>query len=204
MTSVFIAASSPAMRAGLRALLADTSVQVVGEVSTLERLDTKEVPFDVLLVADEALLVDVAPDMFEDGSLALVLMADDEQAVGTLLSLPLHGWAILPFDATAGELHAALFATAQGLVTLSVPIAEQLINPDLTVEPDDLIEPLTTRESQVLALLAQGLPNKLIARELRISTHTVKFHISSIFSKLGASSRTDAVSRGARYGLIVL
>jgi DNA-binding NarL/FixJ family response regulator len=54
----------------------------------------------------------------------------------------------------------------------------------------------------VLSLLSQGLPNKLIARDLGISEHTVKFHISSIYTKLGASSRTDAVNRGARHGLI--
>ncbi|MGB0388119.1 MAG: response regulator transcription factor [Ardenticatenaceae bacterium] len=204
MTNVLIGASSPAMRAGLRALLADTSVQIVGEVPTLDGLSAEDVPFDALLVADEGLLLDVEPELFEAGTLAIVLMADDEQALELLQGLPLHGWGIVPLDATAGELHAALLAAAQGLVTLSLPMAEQLINSPLKIEADELIESLTPRESQVLALLAQGLPNKLIARELRISTHTVKFHISSIFTKLGATSRTDAVSRGARYGLIML
>src|SRR5437588_4256415 len=65
-------------------------------------------------------------------------------------------------------------------------------------------ESLTTREREVLELVSQGLSNKLIARRLQISEHTVKFHISSISSKLGASSRTDAVSRGLRRGLITL
>jgi DNA-binding NarL/FixJ family response regulator len=66
------------------------------------------------------------------------------------------------------------------------------------------VEALTAREREVLELLSRGLPNKLIARRLQISEHTVKFHVSSIYAKLGASSRTDAVSRGVRRGLITL
>jgi DNA-binding NarL/FixJ family response regulator len=65
-------------------------------------------------------------------------------------------------------------------------------------------EALTAREREVLELLSRGLPNKLIARRLQISEHTVKFHVSSIYAKLGATSRTDAVSRGVRSGLITL
>jgi DNA-binding NarL/FixJ family response regulator len=65
-------------------------------------------------------------------------------------------------------------------------------------------EALTAREREVLELLSRGLPNKLIARRLQISEHTVKFHVSSIYAKLGASSRTDAVSRGVRRGFITL
>lgn len=65
-------------------------------------------------------------------------------------------------------------------------------------------EALTAREREVLELLSRGLPNKLIARRLQISEHTVKFHVSSIYAKLGATSRTDAVSRGVRRGLITL
>jgi DNA-binding CsgD family transcriptional regulator len=63
-------------------------------------------------------------------------------------------------------------------------------------------EPLTPREHEVLELLSQGLSNKLIARRLQISEHTVKFHVSSLYTKLDASSRAEAVSRGARLGLI--
>jgi DNA-binding NarL/FixJ family response regulator len=76
-------------------------------------------------------------------------------------------------------------------------------------EPDNIDavlpnEALTAREREVLELLSRGLPNKLIARRLQISEHTVKFHVSSIYVKLGASSRTDAVSRGVRRGFITL
>ena len=58
--------------------------------------------------------------------------------------------------------------------------------------------------AEVLGLLSEGLPNKQIALRLHISEHTVKFHIASIFAKLGAASRTEAVSIGARQGLITL
>jgi ATP/maltotriose-dependent transcriptional regulator MalT len=69
---------------------------------------------------------------------------------------------------------------------------------------DAFDEPLTTREVQVLELLAEGLPNKTIAERLGISDQTVKFHVSSISGKLGAANRTDAVRRAVRRGLITL
>jgi DNA-binding NarL/FixJ family response regulator len=73
--------------------------------------------------------------------------------------------------------------------------------------PDDapaLVEPLTSREIQVLELLAEGLSNKAIAARLGISDQTVKFHVASISGKLGAVNRTDAVRRAVRRGLITL
>ena len=67
-----------------------------------------------------------------------------------------------------------------------------------------LIEPLTPREHEVLALVADGLRNREIAKRLGVSEHTVKFHLAAVFGKLGASSRTDAVRRGFRLGIIQL
>jgi DNA-binding NarL/FixJ family response regulator len=69
---------------------------------------------------------------------------------------------------------------------------------------DAEVERLTAREMEVLELLAEGLPNKAIARRLRISDQTVKFHVASITGKLGASNRTDAVRRAVRRGLLTL
>lgn len=69
---------------------------------------------------------------------------------------------------------------------------------------EEVVEPLTSREIQVLELLAEGLPNKAIAARLGISDQTVKFHVSAISGKLGAANRTDAVRRAARRGLITL
>ena len=69
---------------------------------------------------------------------------------------------------------------------------------------DDIGDPLTPREIEVLELLAEGLPNKAIARRLGISDQTVKFHVASEAGKLGAHNRTDAVRRAVRRGLIAL
>ncbi|HWQ12092.1 MAG TPA: response regulator transcription factor, partial [Roseiflexaceae bacterium] len=92
-----------------------------------------------------------------------------------------------------------------GLVALAPALAARLLTrPPAEALPDPGAEPLTAREREVLDLVGQGLSNKLIARRLQISEHTVKFHLSSIFAKLGAASRTDAVNRAARQGLITL
>ena len=72
------------------------------------------------------------------------------------------------------------------------------------LERVELEEPLTPREIQVLELLAEGLPNKVIAARLQISDQTVKFHVASIYGKLGAANRTDAVRRAVRRGLVTL
>jgi DNA-binding NarL/FixJ family response regulator len=71
-------------------------------------------------------------------------------------------------------------------------------------DDEPLVEPLTPRETQVLELVADGLPNKAIAARLGVSDETVKFHLGSVFGKLGASNRTDAVRRALRRGLVPL
>jgi DNA-binding NarL/FixJ family response regulator len=70
--------------------------------------------------------------------------------------------------------------------------------------PDRPLEALTPRELDVLTLLADGVGNREIARRLEITEHTVKFHLSAVFGKLGATTRTEAVRRALRYGLIHL
>jgi DNA-binding NarL/FixJ family response regulator len=72
------------------------------------------------------------------------------------------------------------------------------------VRRDPLVEALTPREREVLALVAEGLPNKAIATTLGISDQTVKFHVAAIIGKLGAANRTDAVKRAVRRGLVAL
>jgi len=94
-------------------------------------------------------------------------------------------------------------AAAHGLVVLD----PSLVNPVLEArDPSSasLVEELTPRELEVLGLLAEGLPNKAIARRLGISDHTVKFHVNAVLGKLGAQSRTEAVVRATRLGLILL
>lgn len=199
-----IVAQAPMARAGLRALLANGSVQVVAESATL--IDAAQHDsIDVIVLADEELLVDARRAVAEEGRVSMLVLAENDQPVGVLRELPLNGWGVLPPDATSAELQAAVLAVARGLTVLSPPLAARLITQRSSAAlAEPLAEPLTAREREVLALLSQGLSNKLIARELNISEHTVKFHVSSLFTKLNASSRTDAVSRGARQGLITL
>src|SRR6202011_6365080 len=92
-----------------------------------------------------------------------------------------------------------------GLLLLSTPTAETLsaVYGDQPLEFEaELSEQITSREPDVLRMLAEGLVNKDIAVRLGISEHTVKFHVSSILDKLGASTRTEAVALGIRRGLI--
>lgn len=113
-------------------------------------------------------------------------------------------------DATPDEIVPAITAVASGLITLDRRLASDLFAASQRVaapaaeRPATSDEPLTARELEVLQLMAQGLPNKTIAARLHISEHTAKFHVSAIMMKLGAASRTEAVTRGARLGLLIL
>jgi DNA-binding NarL/FixJ family response regulator len=133
-----------------------------------------------------------------------LLLSEDEGEASRLRTLSLRGWGVVPPDAPSEELGAAVAAVAHGLTVLPKILAERLLDEPATTAVEELLDPLTARESEVLDLLGHGLSNKMIARELHISEHTVKFHISSLYSKLGVSNRAEAVSQGARHGLISL
>ena len=204
---VFVVAPTPVTRAGLRSMLANiegTDVQVVGEAASPTAPDPSALSeADVVLLADEELLEEVVLAVAEDGTHALVLISDDDQAVSRLRALPLRGWGIVPPDAPPEELAAATTAVMQGLVVLPKPLTERLLQ-EPAASAEALSEPLTAREREVLELLGRGLSNRLIAGELHISEHTVKFHISSLYAKLEVNNRAEAVSQGARHGLISL
>ena len=105
------------------------------------------------------------------------------------------------------EVVAAVEAAAAGLVVLEAAGVETLLRaPSMvsTGNSDALVEALTPRETEVLRLVAAGLGNKEIASRLEISEHTVKFHVASIMGKMGAGSRTEAVTLGIRNGLIII
>jgi DNA-binding NarL/FixJ family response regulator len=197
MTTVFIIAPTPALRAGLRAMLAGDGLEVLGEAQAAALSSGA----DVALVAGDDPAATARALAGEEGA-ALVALSDDPRLPGLLQALPLRGWAVVLPDAGAEELRAAVAAAAQGLVAMPRQFVEQLAGARPGVEQP--AEPLTGREAEVLGLLSEGLPNKQIALRLHISEHTVKFHIASIFAKLGAASRTEAVSIGARQGLITL
>jgi DNA-binding CsgD family transcriptional regulator len=103
---------------------------------------------------------------------------------------------LLPEDASAAEIDAALRAVAQGLVVRSQRVRTRGFKAIQEAEARTL---LTPREAQILDAIADGLTNKAIARRLGISLHTVKFHVESVFRKLGASTRTEAVARATEW-----
>jgi DNA-binding CsgD family transcriptional regulator len=134
--------------------------------------------------------------------------------------------AVLPRNVTRAELTAAIEAVAAGLFVVHPADADLLPglrpreteaeadvgpgsspSPGFSIVPplnEQLVEPLTRREIEVLQLLAAGLGNKEIASRLHISEHTAKFHVASILSKLGAATRTEAVTQGIRRGLVMI
>jgi DNA-binding NarL/FixJ family response regulator len=108
---------------------------------------------------------------------------------------------VLPRQSTASHIVAAIDAVLAGLVVLQPgDLDGLLVNP----RPARMVEPLTPREIEVLGMLAEGQSNKAIAHHLGISEHTVKFHVTSIMTKLNAGSRTEAVTLGIRQGLIMI
>jgi two-component system, NarL family, response regulator YdfI len=209
---VFIVAASPLSRASLKSLLRARKVEVVGSAPNLESLWDQ--PPDVEV---DIILVEASGDYFEEminslnqsqlSSEAAVVFLSDRFEPGRLAEALRAGVrAILPSDASPDQIVAGLEAAAAGLIVVHpaevdamFPAAEAASSPLA-----ELIEPLTPRESEVLQMLASGLANKEIATRLAISEHTVKFHVASILGKLGAASRTEAVTLGIRRGLVLL
>jgi DNA-binding NarL/FixJ family response regulator len=205
MIDVMIAAASMALRVGLRSML-----QEAAEAGNLQirieatRLEAPLPDVDVILAAGE-LSVAIPSNSREDLPGLLVLARDAEEARATLRAWPGALWGVLHENSTGAELAAALVALAQGLRVGSPALLENLIagragNQDHSMDG----EALTGREREVLQHLAQGLANKQIAIALGISEHTVKFHISAIYTKLGVNNRTEAVRAGVKQGLIAL
>ena len=176
-----------------------TGVLVVGEAGSFAGPELSEA--DVVLVAGDEVFDEVGA-VAEERMQSILLLSRNDRSVPMLRALAPFGWGIVAPDAPVEELSAAVASVARGLVILSRTLAERLLGGTATLE--ELDEPLTAREREVLDLLGRGLSNKMIGRELSISEHTVKFHVSSVYAKLGASSRTEALSLGARHGLISL
>jgi DNA-binding NarL/FixJ family response regulator len=111
--------------------------------------------------------------------------------------------AVLRSDAGTDELAAALTATNAGLLAVH-PDAVSVASAALATTPTADATTPTPRELEVLEMMAEGMSNRAIAVRLKISRHTVKFHVAALLTKLGAQSRTEAVTAGVRQGLISL
>jgi two-component system, NarL family, response regulator YdfI len=211
VTRVFIVAAPLRSRRELTALLDDApDVEVVGTASSFAGAEEDWEELDVLLIRDSSESTDELFDSLDDSGLLrqppvlLLLEQATQNKVNRAIQLGIRG--VLPTDVAAVQLISAVVAVAKGLVVL--PPGELALAAASTRTRNggaaELFEPLTPREKEVLQMLASGLGNKQIAAYLKISEHTAKFHVASILSKLGASSRTEAVSMGLRRGLILL
>ncbi|HXN95603.1 MAG TPA: response regulator transcription factor [Candidatus Acidoferrales bacterium] len=212
MIRVFIVAASPLIRGGLQSMLADSRFDIVGSVADLESNSGQlvDVEPDVVLVEAAAGAQEELLNALEDAELAeeypVIVLSEQPKTAWLSKALRAGVRAVLPRDVAPEQLRAALEAASAGLVIIHPSELDTVFS--ATVGPsaplDELLEPLTRREREVLQMLAAGLANKEIAARLAISDHTVKFHVASILGKLGASTRTEAVSAGIRRGLVML
>ena len=203
---VLVAADSAVVRAGLTALIAQTgSLTVAGSVhpdALSEHI--QELAPDVVLVESRRGQEGTLEPLFQSGA-AFVWLVEQADPAAITAGLRSGLRAALPHHASAEEIAAAIEAAAHGLVVLHPDILSSLQSTEsVRRAPGELDGALTSREIEVLGMLAEGLANKNIAWRLGISEHTVKFHVTSIFTKLNASSRAEAVAIGMRQGLILL
>lgn len=189
MIRVLLTISSPALRAGLRSLLSsDKTIKVMND-SLNEENDA-----DVVITSASFLNTEIDPA----SSAGTLFLSDDPLNVQERKRLN-RVWGLLPSEASAEEIVAAVHALSQGLI---VGTPSLLFESSEDTPPER--GPLSERESEVIGLLAEGLANKQIALTLGISEHTVKFHVSSIYTKLNVTNRTEAVREGLRGGWIAL
>ena len=185
---VAVDAAYPSVRAGLRAMLAaNPAFELAGDAPDVTVADLEEGVSMEEWPAGPAVLLATSP-----GEFATTLISGDVPR------------AYLLKEATAAELAAAVNAVSQGLVVFDPAVAALVANRPHEAPLSLEGARLSDREIEVLRHVAAGLPNKGIARELSISEHTVKFHVGTILGKLGAASRTEAVTLAVRGGILPL
>lgn len=200
MIRLLIAAPSAILRAGLEALTASSpGVELIGSFPDLSSVDALRPDIVLSTLAPE----DIASP--EDGSSpGYVLLTDAPQPLWTQEAVRNGVRAMLPRDASPAAILASVEAAASGLAAIDPRDLAPLLAPAPAAPLSAESPALTARELEVLRMLAEGAANKTIAWKLNISEHTVKFHVASILTKLNASTRTEAVTRGIRTGLILL
>lgn len=197
MTTVVALAADPLTRAELGRFLDGLDLLVSAELAPddLEGFLVEHDEPDVYIWEADA--ADTLP------TLSAPLLALVARPEGAPHALRQGATGVLSRGTDGDRLLTALAALGEGLAVLEpalLPVSE----PDADPDPDADLEPLTPRERDVLNLLAEGLPNKAIAKRLGVSEHTVKFHLNAVLGKLGATSRTGAVTKAVRAGLLTL
>ena len=198
MIRVAILAPALALRIGLHEVLRGLpDVEMLADSALPQELPQA----DVWVVTS----ADFIDELNEEQTPPLLLLTGNPDEAARLAGWPV--WGILPLEASAEEFSAVLHALAEGLWAGSPALVQGLLERHrlpMLAEAEQVVDPLTERERQVLQLTAQGLANKQIAASLEISENTVKFHLSSLYAKLVVTSRTEAVRAGARRGWVVL
>jgi two-component system, NarL family, response regulator YdfI len=202
---IAVAATSAVRRAGLESIIrSHAEFHLAGSFRAVASLVSfaRSTELDVIVIDTDSIR-DLLLEPTSDAAIVLLTEVTEARSISRLLRSGVR--AILSRESDPDDVLSAIYASYDGLVVLSAPTAESLAalfgDQPLEVEAE-LSEEITSRETDVLRMLAQGLVNKDIAAGLGISEHTVKFHISSILDKLGASTRTEAVTLGIRRGLI--
>ena len=197
--SVLVISDDPLARGGLLALLrAASSVRVLGATGA-DGPFPPAVPDVVLWDLGPGAESAGEPDAIADRP--TVALVASPSAARTARSAGAGG--VLGRALDGGRLVAALQGVAAGLLVVAPELADALFATPRDTD-DAGLEPLTGREQEVLALLAEGLANRDVALALNVSESTAKFHVRSILSKLGAATRTEAVVRAMRAGLLEL
>jgi NarL family two-component system response regulator YdfI len=202
---VAVAAASAVRRAGLESIVrSHADLHLAGSFGAIANLVsfTDGTELDVIVIDSDSIR-DLSLGAAPDAAIVLLTEVSGARSISRLLRNGVR--AILPRESEPDDVLSAIYAAYDGMVLLSKEAAETLaaVYGDQPLEmEDEFSEEITSRETQVLKMLAEGLANKDIAVRLGISEHTVKFHISSILEKLGASTRTEAVTLGIRRGLI--
>jgi NarL family two-component system response regulator YdfI len=196
---VLIAAPSAVTRAGLEALAASSpELQVVGSGADLAGVE--ELRPDVVLAS-------VGWEELAPGTASVVLLTNDARPAWSLEAVRHGVRAMLGRDASQSEILAAVEAAANDLAVVDPRELEGWLAaapPGAARATDGAAAALTARELEVLRMMADGAANKIIAWKLGVSEHTAKFHVGSVMAKLGAASRTEAVTIGIRRGLVLL
>jgi two-component system, NarL family, nitrate/nitrite response regulator NarL len=201
VVAAVVIARSALVRSGLSAILgASPGIRVVAELAPEDSATLESEPIDLVVcdVADEG-VIDTVLERAPKGVPVLALAGSAAQS-RELLGAGARG--VLLRNASAEQLSSASLAVAAGLFALDQAVVEPWVG-ERRPAPENPVS-LTPREHEVLALMAEGLSNKWIATRLGISEHTVKFHVNSLLDKLEADTRTDAVVRAARQGLLAL
>ena len=202
---IAVATTSAVRRGGLESIVrGHPEFHLAGSFGTVASLASfaRSTELDVIVIDSDSIR-DLLLASTSGAAIVLLTEVSDARSVSRLLRSGVR--AILSRESDPDDVLSAIYAAYDGLVLLSTPAAESLagVYGDHPLEPDaELSQEITSRETDVLRMLAEGLVNKDIAAGLGISEHTVKFHISSILDKLGASTRTEAVTLGIRRGLI--